>query len=96
MTCSCIGDKGGEWTVIAVRVSSFQFLITKNANEGAESCEKASVLSSLPLFLQVLFCLFLFSFFSLKKESPDGCKAKNHKYWVPSFGEFYVLSSMKS
>lgn len=51
-------------------------------------------------FLQVLFffCLFLFSFlfFSLKKESPDGCKAKNHKYWVPSFGEFYVLSSMKS
>lgn len=29
VTCSCIGDKGGEWTVIAVRVSSFQFLITK-------------------------------------------------------------------
>lgn len=50
-------------------------------------------------FLQVLFFLFIsffFSFFSLKKESPDGCKAKNHKYWVPSFGEFYVLSSMKS
>lgn len=35
-------------------------------------------------------------FFSLKKESPDGCKAKNHKYWVPSFGELNVLSSVKS
>lgn len=47
-------------------------------------------------FLQVLFFVYFFFFFSLKKESPDGCKAKNHKYWVPSFGEFYVLSSMKS
>lgn len=49
-------------------------------------------------FLQVLVFVYFFFllFFSLKKESPDGCKAKNHKYWVPSFGEFYVLSSMKS
>lgn len=47
-------------------------------------------------FFFVYFFFSLFVCFSLKKESPDGCKAKNHKYWVPSFGEFYVLSSMKS
>lgn len=34
----------------------------KNANEGAESCEKASVLSSLPFSSSSFFCLFLFSF----------------------------------
>lgn len=60
VTCSCIGDKGGEWAVIAVRVSSFQFLITKNANEGVEGRWEFSPLSlSSPFF-------FIF-FFSLKK-----------------------------
>lgn len=38
----------------------------------------------------------LFSVVCLKRESPDGCEAKNHKYWVPSFGELNVLSSVKS
>lgn len=33
---TCIGDKGGEWAVVAVRVSSFQLLIRKNANERME------------------------------------------------------------
>lgn len=47
------------------------------------------------LFLFFVVC-FVFLFVSLKKESPDGCKAKNHKYWVPSFGEFNVFSSVKS
>lgn len=89
---SYIGDRGGERAEIAVRVSSFQFLMTKNANEGdAGGHGKTAVFS--PRFL---FFLFLYVVFSLKKESPDGCKAKNHKYWVPSFGEFYVLSSVKS
>lgn len=92
VTWSCIGDKGGEWAVIAVRVSSFQFLITKNANEGTEGS-----LGKAARFLPPSPPPFFFNFvFSLKKESPDGCKAKNHKYWVPSFGEFYVLSSVKS
>lgn len=44
----------------------------------------------------LLFFLFYFLVVSLKTESPDGCKAKNHKYWVPSFGEFNVVSSVKS
>lgn len=89
VTCSCIGDKGGEWAVIAVRVSSFQFLNTKDANEGTEGVVRRRVFSS-SFSLSSFFC------FSLKNESPDGCKAKNHKYWVPSFGEFNVLSSVKS
>lgn len=49
-----------------------------------------------PLVSSRSFDLIFFLVVSLKKESPDGCKAKNHKYWVPSFGEFNVLSSVKS
>lgn len=48
----------------------------------------------LPLASLIFFLESLFYFF--EKESPDGCKAKNHKYWVPSFGELIVLSSVKS
>lgn len=56
VTCSCIGDKGGEWAVIAVRVSSFQFLITKNANEGTEELwENRRFLLSSPFFLYFRF-----------------------------------------
>lgn len=56
VTWSCIGDKGGEWAVIAVRVSSFQFLMRKNAIEGTEGLwENSSFLPSLPLFLYFHF-----------------------------------------
>lgn len=92
------GDKGGEWAVMAVRVSSFQFLMTKKmlmkADGGAVFF--SSVSSRFFLFFFLLFVLLFCLFVSLKKESPDGCKAKNHKYWVPSFGEFNVFSSVKS
>lgn len=82
---------------MAVRVSSFQFLMTKKMlmKEDGEAVFSPLVSSRFFLFFFLLFVLF-FLFVSLKKESPDGCKAKNHKYWVPSFGEFNVFSSVKS
>lgn len=46
--------------------------------------------SPLPLFV------FYFHFFFEKILSRRLQGQKNHKYWVPSFGEFYVLSSVKS
>lgn len=61
------------------------FYFFKSANEGIRGL---GVLT--PWFSN----FFLFYFF--EKESADGCKAKNHKYWVPSFGELIVLSSVKS
>lgn len=68
----------------------------KNANErGRGSCCCFFLPSCLPVSFFSFFLLFVL-FVSLKKESPDGCKAKNHKYWVPSFGEFNVFSSVKS
>lgn len=85
---------------MAVRVSSFQFLMTKKMLM-KEDGELFFFFSPrvLPFLSFLFFCCCLFWFFlfvSLKKESPDGCKAKNHKYWVPSFGEFNVFSSVKS
>lgn len=93
--CWCIGDKGGERAVFAVCVSSFHFFFKAN---------ETGVWGYYPLlasdFFSFFFCSFLFVFFFnfcfFEKESPDGCKAKNHKYWVPSFGELIVLSSVKS
>lgn len=70
----------------------------KNANErGQGSCFLSPrVLPFLLFSFFLLLFILSFLFVSLKKESPDGCKAKNHKYWVPSFGEFNVFSSVKS
>lgn len=87
--CSCLGDKGGDRAAIAVRVSSFQFFFPKEK----KLMRKWGYLSLASL---IFFFLILFWFYFFEKESPDGCKARNHKYWVPSFGELIVLSSVKS
>lgn len=85
-----------RWAVMDVRGSSFQFLMTKKKCKGKRTEELFSCfLSPLVSFRSFDFILF-FSVVCLKTESPDGCKAKNHKYWVPSFGELNVLSSVKS
>lgn len=82
VTCSCIGDKGGEWAVIAVRVSSFQFLITKNANEGTEELwENRRFLLSSPFFS-------LFSFFLWKKNLQTAARPKTTSIGCLPLGNF--------
>lgn len=84
VTWSCIGDKGGEWAVIAVRVSSFQFLITKNANEGTEgSLGKAArfLPPSPPPFS-------LISFFLWKKNLQTAARPKTTSIGCLPLGNF--------
>lgn len=85
-----------RWAVVDVRGSSFQFLMTKKCKGKGMEELFSSFLSPLVSFRSFDCFIFIFQFFCLKTESPDGCKAKNHKYWVPSFGELNVLSSVKS
>lgn len=79
------GGRGVGRAAVALRVSSFQFFLITGKREKKNLTERWRRGCS-SLCLSPLLCSFLF--LSLKKESPDGCKAKNHKYWVPSFGEF--------
>lgn len=84
VTWSCIGDKGGGWAVIAVRVSSFQFLITKNANEGTEgSLGKAArfLPPSPPPFS-------LISFFLWKKNLQTAARPKTTSIGCLPLGNF--------
>lgn len=40
VTCLCIGDKGGEWQLQLLYVSSFQFLTRKKNANGLVAMEK--------------------------------------------------------
>lgn len=84
-------------------IVSFSFILWFTCSEGMEGEESLNISSfqvkdgkTLRTALLSFLSTLLFFLLSLEKETPDGCKAKNHKYWVPSFGELHVLSSVKS